>query len=227
MAATAKHPSPPAHPAHEAKGLAFARPRLGRPRRGKTLISEERLLKTAIHIVDEGGVEALSMRHLASLLGVTAMSLYRYCADHDALLDAVQRAIIAQYAPPPSEPRRSYREELTELAKALRRAFKAHPRAVVLFATRRATLGRAYDDTILERLLQSGFEPSIARYLLDAITTFTVGLSLDEFARSSTKSAQEAPEAKRETNHDYDASFIVGLLAILDGFGSRYKKRDK
>jgi AcrR family transcriptional regulator len=229
-----------------AKGLVRTSPRLGRPPRGKTLLSEERLLKTAISIIDESGVPALTMRHLAERLSVTAMSLYRYCDSHESLLDAVQQAIIDRYAPPPANNDQSYREALTEMAKALRRTFKAHPQAVVLFATRPTTRVYAHHDATLRCLAQAGFEPSIAVYLVDAIIAFTVGLSLEEFSRrpqtplldeertqpakthrKSRVGGADSPGSVSVKPNDYETEFIVGLLAMIDGFGSRYAKRVK
>jgi AcrR family transcriptional regulator len=219
---------------------------MGRPPRGKTLLSEERLLKTAIAIVDELGVDALTMRNLAERLSVTAMSLYRYCDSHETLLDAVQRTILVQFAPEPVKSEQGYREVLTELAKSLRRAFKAHPNAVTLFATRPIRGTRVFEqlNTVLERLARAGFEPSIAHYLVDAITAFTVGLSLEEFASRPRQSTGSQPQIYRPNAHcpvssgspaepvitpgiapDYETEFIVGLLAMIDGFGNRYAKR--
>jgi AcrR family transcriptional regulator len=234
MAAIAKQKSVISRTAAGAKGLASTGARKGRPPRGKTLISEERLLKTAIFIIDEFGVPALTMRHLAERLGVTAMSLYRYYDDHEALLDAIQRTIVEGNAPAIIEPGQGYREVVTETAKALRRAFKAHPRAVVLFATRKVHYSSRHVAAILERLQKAGFEPSIARYLIDAVFAFTIGLSLDEFARGEAKPGRPVQGHPGECTSlplgnvkDYDTEFVVGLLAILDGFGSRFAKRAK
>src|SRR3990172_2239934 len=48
-----------------------------RPKREiRTPLSRERVLRAAIELADEGGIESLSMRRLAQDLGVEAMSLY-------------------------------------------------------------------------------------------------------------------------------------------------------
>jgi len=223
---------------HSAEG------RVGRPPRGKTLLSGARIIKTALSIVDEAGVDALSMRSLAARLSVTAMSLYRYCDSHDVLLDTIHDEIIAQHLPHPVTKEQSYREVLTEMAKALRRAIKAHPNAAILFATRpvRGSRSAAHLDAMIGRLLAAGFELSIAVYLIDAVSAFTIGLCLSEFARTPRAvGAPMAPSspaadgdllhlkrlAQHEAKHDYETEFVVGLLAMIDGFGARYAKRTK
>jgi AcrR family transcriptional regulator len=201
------------------------------------------MLKVAIAIVDELGVEALSMRSLAERLGVTAMALYRCIDSHEALLDAVHCEIINEQSLHVVTRESSFREVLTEMAKALRRAFKAHPRAAVLFASRPARGARSlvHLDATIGRLVSAGFEFSMAVYLIDAISAFTVGLCLSEFGRGKevplrepklTQVGHDAPNlpnlerlAALQLRHDYETEFIIGLLALIDGFGSRYAKR--
>ncbi|GAB3617829.1 hypothetical protein GCM10027416_23860 [Okibacterium endophyticum] len=56
------------------------------PQRGpKRELSIERIVETAVEIADEGGLAAVSMSAIASRLGFTTMSLYRYVAAKDDL----------------------------------------------------------------------------------------------------------------------------------------------
>ena len=52
------------------------------------------LVGAAIALIDAEGIDALSMRALGRACGVEAMSLYRYVANKDELLDAVQEGIV-------------------------------------------------------------------------------------------------------------------------------------
>ena len=49
-------------------------------------LSKERVLRAAIKVADEGGIESLTMRKLAEELGVEAMSLYYHVANKEAVL---------------------------------------------------------------------------------------------------------------------------------------------
>ena len=57
-----------------------------RPRGRPPTIDREAVLDTAIRLLDAEGVEALTMRRLASELGVSAMAPYRHVDSKDELL---------------------------------------------------------------------------------------------------------------------------------------------
>ena len=61
-------------------------------------LSKERVLRAAIKVADEGGIESLTMRKLAEELGVEAMSLYYHVANKEAVLDGVVDAIVHEIA---------------------------------------------------------------------------------------------------------------------------------
>ncbi len=48
----------------------------GRPRAGQEPISRELILEAALRLVDEHGMEALSMQRLAAEFGVDPMAIY-------------------------------------------------------------------------------------------------------------------------------------------------------
>src|SRR5262245_55388460 len=52
-------------------------------------LSRERIVETALNIVQRDGLGALSMRRIATELGTGTMSLYNYVPDKDTLLRAL------------------------------------------------------------------------------------------------------------------------------------------
>ncbi|HEY6597406.1 MAG TPA: TetR family transcriptional regulator, partial [Asanoa sp.] len=52
----------------------------------RTALNRERVVRAAVALADEAGLEALSMRKLGQRLGVEAMSLYNHVANKDDLL---------------------------------------------------------------------------------------------------------------------------------------------
>jgi len=113
-------------------------------------LSRERVLASALELVDREGLSALSMRRLGAELGVEAMALYRYAPSKEALLDGLVEALYleledrldatsgelsaaaAQQAAEGSE----WRVELHRIALATYQVAFAHPQVVPLLATR-------------------------------------------------------------------------------------------
>ncbi|HEU6454150.1 MAG TPA: TetR/AcrR family transcriptional regulator, partial [Roseateles sp.] len=71
----------------------MTRPR-GRPAQG-TGVGREEILSAALALLTESGKQGLTMRALASRLGVTAMSLYHHVDDRIGLLRAVSDRVYA------------------------------------------------------------------------------------------------------------------------------------
>jgi AcrR family transcriptional regulator len=63
-------------------------------------LSRERILAAALELVDEQGIDALSMRKLGQALGYEAMSLYNHVANKDDLLDGILDLVLAEMEPP-------------------------------------------------------------------------------------------------------------------------------
>jgi AcrR family transcriptional regulator len=101
---------------------------LGRePQRGpKRELSIRQIVETAIQIADQEGLAAVSMNRVASSLGYTAMSLYRYIPNKDTLLLLMQDAVCAIPIPPLTEVS-DWREDMREYMKASARTFIQHP----------------------------------------------------------------------------------------------------
>src|SRR5690242_8331789 len=108
-------------------------PRRGRPRGGARL-TREKVLEAALTLVDRGGTEALSMRSLATELGVDAMSLYNHVANKEAVLDGIAELFLGRIGLP--EPTGDWRADVRALATAFRHAAIQHPQAAPLVLTR-------------------------------------------------------------------------------------------
>ena len=69
------------------------------------LLSADEILKTALHLVEHGGAEGLSLRGVAAELGVKAPSLYRYFSDKEvlevALAEEIMRIMLVDFRTTP------------------------------------------------------------------------------------------------------------------------------
>src|SRR4029434_380785 len=69
-----------------------------RPRR--TPLSRGRVLRAAVALADDGGIDALSMRRLAQELGVVPMALYKHVANKDEMLGGMIDVVVGEIDPP-------------------------------------------------------------------------------------------------------------------------------
>lgn len=69
--------------------------RVSEARRGR--LSRELVVGTALRIMDDEGLEAVTMRRVGRELGVEAMSLYNHVRDKEDLLDGVAEAAMAEF----------------------------------------------------------------------------------------------------------------------------------
>jgi AcrR family transcriptional regulator len=64
---------------------------------GRRGLTREAIVQRALEIGDEAGLEAVSVRRVASELGVTPMALYRHVRDKNDLYNAMLEAVIADF----------------------------------------------------------------------------------------------------------------------------------
>jgi AcrR family transcriptional regulator len=95
-----------------------------RERRGP--LSAAAIVRSALAIADADGLDAVSMRRVATDLGVGTMSLYHHVADKDELLGLMSDAVAGELLVPGELPRH-WREALRAIAHRTYDAFRRHP----------------------------------------------------------------------------------------------------
>ena len=102
-------------------------------------LNQQRVLTTALALVDREGLSALSMRRLGTELGVEAMALYRYASSKDSLLDGLVEALyleLEERLAADGDEDADWRAGLHRIARATYAVCLTHPQAVPLIATR-------------------------------------------------------------------------------------------
>src|SRR3954464_11846314 len=107
-------PSPPTPP----PASVWTRPQP--QRRQKEQLTRERIVTEAVHLLDEEGMEALSMRTLGQRLGAGATSLYRHVASKDELIGSVADEVYAEIDDPQISDPSSWRLATNAVAHSLR-----------------------------------------------------------------------------------------------------------
>jgi TetR/AcrR family tetracycline transcriptional repressor len=176
-------------------------------------LSRESIVEAAIALIDAEGIDALSMRSLGRACGVEAMSLYRYVANKDELLDAVQEGIVAQMKLP--RRRRAWLEHIEAAVRELRRVLAQHPKAIPLFVRPAATAGAfAALEQVFAVLVEAGFAEDDALRAVQSVLAFVVGQALWQFR----------PEGKRAVDDEFEFGLevmLLGLKAKLDAAAQR------
>lgn len=98
-------------------------------------LTRERILRAALDVMDEEGLEAVTMRRLGHELGVEAMSLYNHVEDKETLLDGVCELVMAEFEFP--TPSADWAENCRRGAREWRRLLQTHPDVMRLFAGNR------------------------------------------------------------------------------------------
>lgn len=139
------------------------------PPRRRAALTREQVLAAALELIDEGGVEALTMRRLGQALERNPMTIYRHAADKDALLDGVVEQVMAGLVIPAgsgSDGNPGWEEVLRATAHAFRSIALTHPKVVPLLVVRsvsgplaRRPLGtlRPFEQ-LLELFIGAGFD---------------------------------------------------------------------
>ncbi|MGW7357986.1 TetR/AcrR family transcriptional regulator [Streptomyces sp. NPDC054802] len=197
-------------------------------------LNRERVLATALEVVDREGLGALSMRRLGAELGVEAMALYRYADGKEALLDGLVEALYLELedmlateprdaeAPTANASRESpaWRAELHRIARETYSVALRHPHAVPLLATRMLAVPLARrppavlrdHERVLTLLQQAGLDDAAAARTHRAYTAWLLGYVFVEL-RSMVDAPDESDPAFRLGLHRMPAQELPRLRA--------------
>ena len=146
----------------------------------RTPLSRERIIGAAASVADRAGVTAVSMRSVAKVIGVEAMSLYHHVPSKEALLDDLADWVFERIELP--EVGDTWREALTARARSARSVLRAHPWALGMMESR-PTPGPAllqHHDRLLGVLMTDGFSATLATHAFSAIDAYVYGFALTE-----------------------------------------------
>lgn len=151
--------------------------------RDRVALSRDRILDTALSIIDDAGVDGLTMRRLGTEIGVDPMMVYRHFPNKAAVLDGVMERIWAGVRIDLTSDDAPWQDALAELMHGLRRSLLVHPRAISIVGTRPATGPELFAlmDRFIAMLTAAGMQvDSRSADLLNALVNYTVGHVLAE-----------------------------------------------
>lgn len=153
---------------------------------GRPPLTREQVLSAALDLIDEEGLDALTMRRLGARLDRTPMVLYRHAASRADLLDAVVEAVLEMLVIPDGGA--PWQDRLRTVAHRYRELALQHPNVVPLLATRPLVtpLGLRPPGTLhplermLEILVEAGFAPADALHVHRSYSALVLGHVLTE-----------------------------------------------
>jgi len=201
------------------------------------VLSKQRVVFEAIRLADREGVDGLSMRRLAGMLGAGAMSLYHYVASKEELLDAMIDIVFEEIELPPDEI--DWQSAMRQRAVSARQVFARHPWAIGLIDSRTSSgpSNLRHREAVTVCLRRAGFSVVMAthaNWLLDSYVygsamqhanlpfgtadelaemienVFLPQLSADEFPYLN-----ESAAALVAAGYDPAGEFIFGLDLVL------------
>jgi AcrR family transcriptional regulator len=200
-------------------------------------LSRERVLRAAIGLADETGIEALSMRKLGQELGVEAMSLYNHVANKDDILGGMVDIVIDEIELPAKGA--DWKAAIRGTAMSAYEVLLGHPWAanLVLSGPGLSYARLRYMDGILGCLRAGGFSAEMTDHAYHALDSHIMGFTLwqvgisaglanissvEEFLRALDHDAyphlaEHAQQHMRERDPEDEGEFAFGLDLILDG----------
>ena len=198
-------------------------------------LRREDVVAAALAILRRDGLDGVSMRRVATHLGVAPNALYSHVPDKSALIDALMDTVLADVAVPT---RGGWRPRLEGILADTRRVLLAHPDLVPLFLARQTvgTNAMRLGEAMLAALHDGGIQAEPAVRAMQVLLIHTIGATAFEIPRRDdpdpagrARRGRQAAEALVETHprthavaeplsrYAGDAAFRTGLGWLLDG----------
>ncbi|MEU1390740.1 MULTISPECIES: TetR/AcrR family transcriptional regulator [unclassified Nonomuraea] len=208
-----------------------------RRQRERPALSLDRIVFEAVQLLDEEGLEALSMRSLGTRLDAGATSLYRHVANKDELIELVVDEVYGELRVPSVEKAEGWRDGLARSAHSLRAVILRHPwMGPVLGQVGLTSLGpnvmRRSED-LLALAHSAGFAPGEADRAVTTVLAYVIGVAIAEAAYLSTlarsgRTEQEWIDAVRPTAEQaFEDHPRVRAEYAAKGFGDPERVREE
>lgn len=206
-------------------------------------VKQELIVQTALTLLDEVGLEGLTMRGLANALKIQAPSLYWHFPNKQALLDGMADAIFGAVSLPRHVTGKAWDKRLKAVVRAIRQAFLAHRDGARVFAGTYVPTDNVLRvvEAMMALMREAGASPKLSTdtaftlvYYVLGFTTEEQGLDprtggpLDltsrqaEFASLAAKSYPNIRVAlKHMFSNDFDDRFEQGLDLLIRGLKAR------
>jgi len=207
-------------------------------------VSRERAIRVAVTLADSTGIESLSMRKLATELGIEAMSLYYHVKSKDDILDGMLDVVYSEFSTPRAGD--EWRTAMQERAESMRSVLAQHHWAISIKARTSPgpeTLGHL--DSVIGCLRAAGFSMPLTGHAMSILDSYVHGFAQQEaslpldpsgdiggatkdimapreqvMAQAFPNLADMAVSLILQPGYAYGHEFDFGLKLILDGIAA-------
>jgi AcrR family transcriptional regulator len=144
-------------------------------------LTRERIIQASLRLMDEEGLDSVTMRRIGRELGVEAMSLYNHVRDKEDILDGIVEQVLAEFRIPQVE---DFMEAARLGAREYRRLLLAHPNVITLMSERKTAFTnveslRAYEFA-LDRFRGAGLSEADSVKAFHAFGGYILGFVMME-----------------------------------------------
>jgi AcrR family transcriptional regulator len=182
-------------------------------------LTRERVVTEALAVIAEDDVQALTMRSLASRLGVVPGAVYHHVRNKQQLQDLLLDSVLAEIDVH-LDPSMGWADQLKALAHRLRRVLEAHPGVAGILKTR-DPLGPhslALAEAFLEPLQAAGFGDREAGLAFFLLVDYTIGFAVSSASTSVNEQRVRDP-ATRSQLHQFFRSLPPDRFPALVALG--------
>jgi TetR/AcrR family transcriptional regulator, tetracycline repressor protein len=215
-------------------------------------IQQEVIVRAALTLLDEVGLEGLTMRRLATALKIQAPSLYWHFPNKQALLDGMADAIFGAVSLPRNLKGKTFKgktwdERLKAVFRAIRRAFLAHRDGARVFAGTYVPTDNVLRivEAMMALMQEAGASPKLSSDAAFSLVYYVLGFTMEEQgldprtggpldlanrqAEFANLAAMKYPSIHaalhRMFDNDLDDRFEAGLDLLISGLKARIDTR--
>jgi len=197
-----------------------------------TRLDRERVVSTALRVLNEVGLEGLTLRRIAGELNVQAPALYWHFKNKQELVDEMATAMLREVARAEVSTKASsgWSESMAESARGLRRMLLGYRDGAKVFSGTRLTDPSlyAYLETALQQLVDAGLSLRDAVCGYSTVYSYTVGFTIEEQAVHPLPGEHNPQYDLRGRAHRMDGQrFPLALAAgeeLFTGFDDRFER---
>jgi AcrR family transcriptional regulator len=179
-------------------------------------LSRDRVLRAAVALADEAGIDSLSMRRLAGVLGVVPMALYKHVANKEELLSGMVDVVVGEIDAPADDA--DWKTAVRRRILSARATLLRHPWAsrVIESRTTATPVVLEYLDSMIGTFRSGGFSADLTHHVMHTMGSRILGFAQELFDAPPAVDPQEQAAALREMAERYPHVVEIAAAAAHD-----------